>query len=106
VKRALVQRFGIQTDGVGLAGRLRQLCENLSEHGFDVDVAPATGASLPILREHNCPYSEIADEDSGFCDFEKEVFSELLGAPVELSACRLDGHHCCEFHVGGADDQI
>jgi predicted ArsR family transcriptional regulator len=106
VKAALVQRFGVQTDGVSLAGRLRQLCENLSEHGFDVDFAPSVEGGLPVLREHNCPYSEIANEDAGFCDFEKAVFAELLGTPVELSACRLEGHHCCEFQVGCSDDQI
>lgn len=101
VKSALVQRFGAQRDD-SLAGRLQKMCSVLAEHGFDVDYSVEESSSaLPILREHNCPYHEIAAEDTSFCDLERAVFSEMLGVPVVLSSCRLDGHSCCEFEVGG-----
>lgn len=100
VRRSLVERFGSQPGQGGLAGRLQQLCASLVEHGFDVELDHATTpGSLPILRENNCPYHELVGEDSSFCELEQSVFSELLGVPVELSSCRLDGHRCCEFHV-------
>src|SRR5437660_1626524 len=57
------------------------------------------GGALPILRENNCPYSELADGDRGICELEQEVFQRVLGADVKLSQCCLDGHHCCEFEV-------
>lgn len=103
VRAALVQRFGSQTDQVSLAGRLQRMCSALSEHGFDVDYSvESNGPGLSILREHNCPYHEIASADPSICDLEQSVFSDLLGVPVELSSCRLDGHRCCEFQVGSA----
>ncbi|MBX3439776.1 MAG: helix-turn-helix transcriptional regulator [Planctomycetaceae bacterium] len=103
IKRALVERFGTRTIEGGLVGRLQRLCTSLVEHGFDVELAEsAVPGSLPILRENNCPYHELVAEDASFCELEQSVFSELLGVPVELSTCRLDGHRCCEFHVASA----
>ncbi|WP_437223974.1 helix-turn-helix transcriptional regulator [Planctomicrobium sp. SH661] len=110
LKRALVERFGVQASG-NLSQRMEGMCLNLAGFGFDVDSIQDSdfheeeGKStrrLPVLREHNCPYHEIAQEDPSFCEFERSVFSEILQAPVELSACRLDGNRCCEFQVGGA----
>ena len=101
VKNQLVERFGECRNGNSLASRLQLLTSNLSEQGFDLEVTESEGDSqLPIIREHNCPYHELAAEDSSICDIEQSVFSELLGVPVELSSCRLDGHSCCEFQVG------
>jgi predicted ArsR family transcriptional regulator len=101
VKEALVKRFGERQDDSSLVGRLQRLAESLTEHGFDVEVdLDNTEHGLPILRERSCPYHELVEEDSSICDLEQSVFSELLGVPVELSSCRVDGHRCCEFQVG------
>lgn len=101
VKTALVDRFGVCDSSPSLAGRLQVLTTRMAEQGFDLEYDPGSDPTdLPILREHNCPYHELAAEDSSICDLEQSVFSELLGVPVELSSCRLDGHQCCEFQVG------
>jgi len=116
VRDALVQRIGLRAVTGSLSERLHEMCSNLTEFGFDVECLPEASpvntvstintvnletaeAGLPVLREHNCPYHEIAAVDPSICEFEQSVFSELLGADVELSACRLDGHRCCEFQV-------
>ena len=101
VKDGLVERFGDIQSGSSLASRLQLLTASLANQGFDLEVAPGSELTgLPILREHNCPYHELTAEDTSICDLEQSVFSELLGVPVELSSCRLDGHSCCEFQVG------
>lgn len=101
VKTALVERFGEVDGGDNLARRLQLLTSKMAGQGFDLEYAEGSeGNDLPILREHNCPYHELASEDSSICDLEQSVFSELLGVPVELSSCRLDGHQCCEFQIG------
>ncbi|WP_417850564.1 helix-turn-helix transcriptional regulator [Thalassoglobus sp.] len=101
VQAALVERFGDFTYGTSLASRLQLLTSKMAEQGFDLEYeAGETPSDLLILREHNCPYHELAAEDASICDLEQSVFSELLGVPVELSSCRLDGHQCCEFQVG------
>ncbi len=105
VKQALVNRFDVpparNDQSETLADRLSVVCSRLTEYGFDVEVSPPdVGSDLPILREHNCPYFEVAEEDPGFCEFEQSVFAELIGAPVALSVCRQHGAGHCEFHVG------
>lgn len=101
VKQALVERFGECVNGNSLASRLQTLTSRMAEQGFELEYKDASDDSpLPILTEHNCPYHELAAEDPSICELEQSVFSELLGVPVELSSCRLDGHQCCEFQVG------
>lgn len=95
VRSALVARFGVGVHGPRLEDRFRQLQAALVERGFDVEVDSSSG--LPILREKSCPYQELASSDRAICELEEEVFQQVLGVPVELSQCRLDGHSCCEF---------
>lgn len=96
IRDALVARFG-QVGGATIDERLQNLRDALVGRGYDVEVGE--GNSLPILRENNCPYQELADGDRGICELEQEVFQRVLGADVKLSQCCLDGHHCCEFEV-------
>ncbi|WP_437185789.1 helix-turn-helix transcriptional regulator [Planctomicrobium sp. SH668] len=106
VKDALVQRFGSRMTNGALPERLKELCSNLTQLGFDVDMETEPGGDgqlggqLAVLREHNCPYHDIVEEDPSFCHFETSIFSEILQAPVELTTCRLEGHRCCEFQIG------
>lgn len=109
VRQTLVERFGTSAQGEPLAERMQGMCHTLAEFGFDMEYLPASSATgsedqkqtlLPVLREYNCPYHEIAEETTTICEFEQSVFAEMLGVPVELAACRLNGNRCCEFQVG------
>ena len=100
VRQDLVQRYRASVHGESLFERSHELREGLSIHGFDVDV-DCTG-ELPVLIGNNCPYLELASSDSSICELEQAVFSEVLGAPVHLSKCQLEGANCCEFQVGHA----
>lgn len=97
VRDAMVARFG-HVEG-SLAEKLLVLQERLKGRGYDVEVA--LEGSLPVLREHNCPYQELAEQDRNICDLEREVFENLLGERVTLERCYLDGHRCCEFEIAG-----
>jgi predicted ArsR family transcriptional regulator len=96
VRDALVSRLGRIGEGV-LQDRMQRLGASLLSRGYDVEVG-AEGA-LPILRENNCPYQELAEEDRDICGLEREVFQQALGTEVKLTHCCLDGHHCCEFEA-------
>lgn len=96
VREALVARLGRHGEGE-LKERLRRLSESLSARGYDVELGDEN--LLPVLRENNCPYQELAEEDRDICGLEREVFQEVLGAEVRLKHCCMDGHHCCEFEV-------
>jgi predicted ArsR family transcriptional regulator len=96
VRDSLVARLG-HIEGESLKERLGQLERNLRSRGYDVEVD--SDSADPVLRENNCPYHELADQDRGICELEQEVFEKVLGAGVTLSRCCLDGHSCCEFSV-------
>src|SRR4029077_14323515 len=103
IRNALVSRVGRFADG-SLEDRMERLRDSLRGRGYDVEVeahggVDAAARGLPILRENNCPYQELAEEDRDICGLEREVFQKALGTEVRLTHCCLDGHHCCEFEA-------
>lgn len=97
IEEALVERYGQVVEGRSLNDRMQQLTEQMVERGFDMEVD--TSGRLPILRENNCPYPELANEDSRICELEQAVFSRVLGRDMNLTQCCLEGHSCCEFQA-------
>lgn len=98
IQEALVQRYGENVDGETVQERMRQLKSSLHDRGFDVEV-DETGP-LPILREKNCPYLELAQHDPRICEMEQLVYEKILGSSVSLAKSCLEGHNCCEFVTG------
>ena len=99
IQETLVERYGRGVIGRTVPERIEQLQRRLAESGFDVEV-DAHG-QLPILRENNCPYYDLAASDSSICELEQQVFERVLGTSVALTHRCVDGHHCCEFQAGG-----
>ncbi|MFQ5732465.1 MAG: helix-turn-helix transcriptional regulator [Planctomycetaceae bacterium] len=97
VREEMVARYGGMVHSGDLSDRFRQLGIGLAEQGFNIEVD--TSGELPVLRENNCPYLELANSDAGICELEQAVFADVVGAPVTLSQCYRDGSNCCEFHV-------
>ena len=93
----LVQQYGRDVQSTSLAERFEELRGLLTTLGFDVELSQRTGELLPILRENNCPYHDLASRDASICDLEQTVFSEVLGVPMERTQCCRDGDQCCEF---------
>ena len=98
VRDALVAQYGKLDALSSLEDRLRYLQAGLTVRGYSVEVTGTQG--LPVLREHNCPYSELAESDRSICELEQDVFEKVLGVPVRLTRCCQDEHSCCEFEVG------
>jgi predicted ArsR family transcriptional regulator len=98
VEDALVDQIRKVSPNAPLNVRLAELAAELRERGFRVE-SDHSGL-LPVLRENNCPYYELASEDPGICEMEQAVFRRALNADVRLTRCCLDGHSCCEFQTG------
>ncbi|MGI9177182.1 MAG: helix-turn-helix transcriptional regulator, partial [Pirellulales bacterium] len=66
-----------------------------------VETAPSgdNAAAMPVLTSYSCPYPDLAEEDRGICAAERTMIEELVGSPVQLSECRLDGGSCCRFSM-------
>jgi predicted ArsR family transcriptional regulator len=99
---SLTRAYGSRVNGDSLDRRLEQVREVFAERHVPMEIeAHAAGRQLTVVK---CPYPELAERDRGVCAMEKMLFSELLETPMRLSACRLDGHACCQFETGpGAD---
>lgn len=103
VRNALATQLGKFSEG-RLQDRMQSLRNSLLNRGYDVEVGSSPQA-LPILRENNCPYQELAEQDRGICGLEREVFEQALGTEVRLTHCCLDGHHCREFEAAELQTQ-
>ena len=114
IRQGLIARVGAAMAGIyreSVAGqprpkRLESVAELLRKRRIACGVEPGTTATggLPVLTSYACPYPELAEQDRGICAAERLMLQELLGAAVELSACRLDGDTCCRFTVGTVPD--
>lgn len=68
-----------------------------TETAVSSETTVAAPQTLPVLTALACPYPELAEQDRGVCAMERMLFSELIGANVRLTECRLDGDQCCRF---------
>ena len=83
IEGAFARRYGQRVEGTQLADRLEGLRAALVERGFDVELD--FSGELPVLRENNCPYLELASRDQEICELEQAVFRRVLGADVRLT---------------------
>jgi len=103
IRRGLIKRIsdhlaGKYADavaGAGPAERMASLARVFAERRVPLSVRESEG--LPVLLALACPYPALAEQDRAVCAMETMLFSELLGAPVHLAGCRLDGEPCCTF---------
>ncbi|MBX7169122.1 MAG: MarR family transcriptional regulator [Pirellulales bacterium] len=95
VAKALATHYLKEVQGASSEERMQAISTLFGHRDVPFTVDRANG--LPVLRAHDCPYPDLADQDRTICELERLVFSELLAAGVELSQCRLDGQPCCQF---------
>ncbi|MDG3005265.1 helix-turn-helix transcriptional regulator [Paludisphaera mucosa] len=107
LRRAIFQRITVrlaemyrtQVGGDGWEGRLTQLSGLLQVRGVEAEVAPGGDGLPPFLRQHSCPYYELAELDRAICGLERKMFEKVLGRGLRLSQCRLDGGRSCDFEA-------
>jgi predicted ArsR family transcriptional regulator len=81
---------------------LESVASMLRERRLSCDVQRGDDSGgLPVLTAYACPYPELAEQDRGICAAERIMLQELVGSPVQLSECRLDGAACCKFTATG-----
>ncbi len=80
-----------------LAERIFAMVQVLNDRNVPSRVA--SDGSLPIIEVQACPFPDLMDDaqNRSICELEQQVLSEAIGQPLELSCCRLDGHHSCQY---------
>jgi predicted ArsR family transcriptional regulator len=94
-----VTRYRGHVEGESLLERMSSLARLMGDRDVPFDVV--TSGELPVLSALACPYPELAKQDRSVCTMEKLMLSEVLGANVRLSECRLDGASCCTTTPSG-----
>jgi len=98
VAQSMANAYGGQVAGETTTERMESVKQLLADR--KVPFAVDASGQLPVLTALACPYPELAEQDRGICAVEKMMFSEMLGAPVRLTECRLDGAStCCRFQT-------
>jgi len=99
ITERLAEVYRAQVTGVEWERRLVELGTILHDRGIEAEVTGGDGGSLPILKQHSCPYYELAEVDRAVCAMERKMFEKVLGRGLRLSQCRLDGHRSCDFEA-------
>jgi predicted ArsR family transcriptional regulator len=94
----LAEMYRCQVSDQEWEGRLVQLTSLLHERGVEAEVT-SDGSAFPVLRQHSCPYYELAEADRAICALERKMFEKVLGRSLRLSQCRLDGDRSCDFQA-------
>jgi predicted ArsR family transcriptional regulator len=95
----LAELYRAQVTGDEWEGRLVQLGSLLHGRGIEAEVTRGDGSMMPILKQHSCPYYELAESDRTVCAMERKMFEKVLGRAMRLSQCRLDGYRSCDFEA-------
>lgn len=95
ISRRLATLYASRIHGSSLDERMESLAALFRERQIPFEVDRTH--ELPLLQATACPYPDLAEHDRTVCSMERIMFSELLGEPLRLSHCRLDGHNCCTF---------
>jgi DeoR family transcriptional regulator, suf operon transcriptional repressor len=95
----LAELYRSQMKDDGWEDRLVQLSTILHDRGIEAEVARGDGGAMPMLRQHSCPYFELAEDDRSICAMERKMFEKVLGRGLRLSQCRLDGDRSCDFEA-------
>jgi len=98
IAQTMASAYGGQVAGETTTERMESVKQLLADR--KVPFAVDTSGQLPVLTALACPYPELAEQDRGICAVEKMLFTEMLGTPVRLTECRLDGAStCCRFQT-------
>ncbi len=95
----LADLYRREVSGPEWEGRLVQLSNLLHDRGVEAEVAHDGAQALPILRQHSCPYYQLAEVDRAICALERKMFEKILGRGLRISQCRLDGDRSCDFQA-------
>lgn len=98
LRSKFVNRMGGHVPENTLDERLNDLQNRLESRGFSVEVERRQDGTT-VIREHHCPYHDLAVADPAVCAFEQQVFEQVLGHPLQLIQSCRSGAACCEFQM-------
>jgi len=93
----LEERYRPLIEGTDENDRSQALARALTDDGYAASVRHAPSGAQ--MCQHHCPVAHVAVEFPQLCEAETEVFSRLLGRPVQRLATIAHGDGVCTTHV-------
>lgn len=82
-----------------LISRLSKLMGFLEEEGFMPEVDPGRKYGQVIIKECNCPFSEVVKETRLPCKLEAMFYQKLFGEEVERTSYIAEGDFSCTYEI-------
>jgi len=95
--RRMADGYSRRVIGDTVEERLKSAAQIFIERDIPITVEKEDG--LLVLRVLQCPYPDLAKDDHRVCEMEKQLFSQVIGGPVDLCQCRNNGDSCCTFQA-------
>lgn len=93
---ALANVYRPEVTGDDASERLRSVAEVMRRRNVSCGIEGGQSGGA-VLASYSCPYPDLAEKDRSICAAERLMLQDLVGEPVALSECRLDGANCCRF---------
>ncbi|MEJ2314073.1 MAG: ArsR family transcriptional regulator [Nitrospirota bacterium] len=90
-------KFNFLSDISSPRDKVITLAEMLNQDGYMTEIDEQDGGY--VLKEFNCPISEIASNYPQPCKYELELYRDLLGTGVRRQECLCDGGISCTYFV-------
>lgn len=79
------------------AQKVKELAKIRDEEGYMADAVEADEGF--VLREFNCPISMVAKKYPHACEYELQLFKNLLGAEISRHCHMMKGDHLCSYKI-------
>jgi predicted ArsR family transcriptional regulator len=96
------QQYVKQNTGETLSERVAWLAQLMEQEGR-LTTWQKLEEGCYVLREHNCPYRELAEKLNQPCRFEMALLGDTLRADVQRESHIIDGDVACVYRIMGRD---
>jgi predicted ArsR family transcriptional regulator len=85
-------------EGLGFDEKVRKLFSLINERGYDVTLRKLRDGSY-LIKQRNCPTSQVAASHEQLCQEELRAYRELLGVEL-IRECRIvAGAQSCNYRI-------
>jgi predicted ArsR family transcriptional regulator len=97
-KAKLIEKYRQRMEGKSLEQKVGELADIQNTNGYMVQWEQDEEGNF-VLKEHNCPISQVANQYQHACQCELSLFQSLLDARVERTECLAKGGSKCVYVI-------
>ncbi|MFF2481500.1 helix-turn-helix transcriptional regulator [Paenibacillus sp. NPDC058071] len=97
-QQSLYNKYVSAMENKSLSDKVSALSRIQNENGYMAHWERGDEGEF-VLREHNCPIADVANQYNHACSCELDLFESLLNADVTRSECLAKGDRCCVYRI-------